>query len=373
MLLADQGAEVIKVELPCGESMRRFGKDNHGVSDTFLSSNRGKRSLSINLKTQKGLEIVKQLAKTSDVFIQNFRPGTIERLGLGENTVRNLKPDIIYVSINGVGESGPYAKLRTYDPVIQALSGMTDIQKDRQSNQPHMVRIVIADKITALTSAQAISTALFCRERNGMGQHVKIAMLDAMVAFLWPEGMSSLSYVGEERDPSVGQLGLDLVYKTADRFITAGAVTDAEWVGLCRALNRTDLIEDDRFCSPGDRTRNVRARREITSKEIRTWPSAALLERLRAHDVPCAPVLTRSELLEDPQILHNKLLVIHDDPLLGLVRQPRPAAQFDQTPVTPTNTAPVLGADNNTLLSELGYGAAEIANFTTNGIIREVS
>jgi len=369
MMLADQGADVIKIEPPQGEQLRRMGISHNGMTTSFLSSNRSKRSLSVDLKSAAGLEVMRRLMKTADVLVQNFRPGTIERMGLGEAEARALKPDIVYVSISGFGERGPYADRRVYDPVIQALSGLADIQADRDSGRPRMVRTIIPDKTTAVTAAQAITAALFARERSGEGQHVRLAMLDTMIAYLWPEGMSALSFVGHEADPARGQMGLDLVYETQDHFITAGAVSDAEWAGMCRALNRPDLAEDERFKTSEARSRHVPERRAVTSEEIRKWPADELLRRFAAEGVPCAPVLNRVELLDNAQVQANEIIEVHDDPILGRVRQPRPAARFDRTPAAIQRMAPFLGADNADILSELGYTEAEIVDLSDQGVL----
>ena len=261
MMLADQGADVIKVEPPGGEYMRKTGVKHKGMPSGFLSCNRNKRSLSVDLKRPGGLEVVKKLVATADVLVQNFRPGAIERMGLGEDVVRSLQPKIIFVSISGFGEAGPYSKQRVYDPIIQAVSGLADIQRDRETGQPRMVRTIIPDKTTSVTAAQAITAALLHRERTGEGQHIRLSMLDTMIAFLWPEGMSGLNFVGNETDPARAQMGLDLVFETRDGHITAAAVADTEWAGLCRALNREELIADPRYKTPADRSRNQTERR----------------------------------------------------------------------------------------------------------------
>ena len=190
MLLADQGAEVIKVEAPGGDYMRRVGVKHRGMSTSFLTCNRGKRSLCLDIKRPAGLDIVKRLASTADVFVQNFRPGAIQRMGLSRETVSDIRPDIIYASISGFGDTGPLSHQRVYDPVIQALSGMADVQMDQHSGLPRMVRTIICDKTSALATAQSITAALFRRERTGKGGHVGVAMLDVMIGFLWPEAMA---------------------------------------------------------------------------------------------------------------------------------------------------------------------------------------
>ena len=369
MLLGDQGADVIKVETPSGELMRKVGRSRNGVTDSFQCSNRSKRSLSVDLKSEQGRSIVKQLLANADVLVQNFRPGTMARLGLDETTVRTLNPGIIYVSINGVGEDGPYARQRIYDPMIQALSGMADIQADNDTGRPRMVRTVLCDQTTALAAAQAVTAALFERANSGKGQHVKLSMLDTMVSFLWPEGMSPLTFVGDEGDPASAQLGGDLVYQTQDGYITAGAVTDAEWSGMCKAIERLDLLADERFKTADGRFSHANVRRAITAEEIKKWTSGVLLERLRDNDVPSAPVLARGDIEQDPQVKHNGVIVIQEDEILGQVRQARPAARFDRTPATPTRMAPRLGADNETILAELGYAATSIEELTRSGIL----
>lgn len=370
MMLADQGADVIKIESPAGDLMRNYGVIHNGMSSSFLSSNRNKRSLALDLKKPEALEIVRRLVATADVLVQNFRPGAIERMGLGEAAVRAIRPDIVFVSISGVGESGPYAHQRVYDPVIQALCGLAEIQADRHSDgRPRMVRTVIPDKTTAVTAAQAITAALFARERTGKGQHVKLAMLDVMVAYLWPEAISSLTFVGKESDPAKGQMGLDMVFKTRDRYITAGAVSDAEWGGMCRALQREELIDDPRFVDVAARTRNIAERRAIIGEELAKWNMAEILARLDRENVPSAPILSRTELLDDPQIALNGTLEIIRDETLGEVRQPRPAARFDVTPATARRMAPFLGEHNTVILEELGYPKSEAGKLASRGVL----
>ncbi|MBV8054706.1 MAG: CoA transferase [Deltaproteobacteria bacterium] len=369
MMLGDQGADVIKVESPADDLMRRFAFGRNGMSASFLSCNRNKRSLAIDMKSAEGLEIVKKLIATADVLMHNFRPGAAERLGVGEEAVRASRPDIIYVSISGFGESGPYANQRAYDPVIQALSGLAEIQRDRDTGRPRMVRTIIADYTTALTAAQAITAALFAKQRTGVGQHVRIAMLDSMIAYLWPEAMPSLTFVGEEQDPSDGEVGPDLIFATQDRYITAGALSDDEWAGMCRALNREDLINDPRFKTARDRAINAVERREIITAELEKWTAQEILARLLANDVPSAPALSRFDLLSDPQVKANQILEIHESSEVGKVRQPRPGARFDRTPSTVRILAPALGSDNQSILRELGYSAKEIERLKLNRVL----
>jgi crotonobetainyl-CoA:carnitine CoA-transferase CaiB-like acyl-CoA transferase len=314
-----------------------------------------------------------ELIATADVLTHNFRPGAAERLGAGEDAVRAIRQDIIYVSISGFGESGPYANQRAYDPIIQALSGLAEIQRDRDTGRPRIVRTIIADYTTALTAAQAITAALFVRQRSGVGQHVRISMLDSMISYLWPEAMPSLTFSGDEQDPSDGELGPDLVFATQDRYITAGALSDDEWAGMCRALKREDLIDDRRFKTVRDRAINAVERRELTAAELEKWAANEILARLQANDVPSAPIVSRFELLSDPQVRENQILEEHQSNDFGKVRQPRPAARFDATPATIRKLAPTLGADNESILKELGYGVEDIERLKLNRILRQTA
>ena len=370
MMLADQGADVIKVEPPDGELMRHFSQRRDGMSGIFLSCNRNKRSLAIDLKTAEGVEIIRKLITTAAVLVHNFRGGVAERLGLGEDAVRALRPDIIYVSITGYGEHGPYSRQRAYDPVIQALSGLAEVQRDGDTGRPRMIRTIVADYTTALTAAQAITAALFSRERTGQGQHVRLAMLDSIISYHWPESMQNLVFVEDERDPSEGEIGPDLVFATQDRYITVSALSDDEWSGLCRALKREDLIDDPRFKTPRARYLNGAERRQITTAELEKWRAEEILPRLLANDVPSAPVLSRVEVLKEPQVRENRIVEERQSELFGKIRMVRPAAQFDRTPAGIRELAPLLGADNAAILSELGYSAADLARLENDRIIR---
>jgi crotonobetainyl-CoA:carnitine CoA-transferase CaiB-like acyl-CoA transferase len=354
MMLADQGADVIKVEPIHGDLVRYMGPNREGLTSGFISANRSKRSLAVDLKSAKGMEVIRSLIRTADVFVQNFRPGAIDRMGLGEEAVRALKEDIVYVSISGFGETGPYAHKRVYDPVIQALSGLADIQKDGESGRPKMIRTIIPDKTTAVTAAQAITAALFARERGRGGQHVKLAMLDTMVAYLWPEGMAGYTFIGKEVKAARAQFAQDLIFQTTDGYITAGAVSDAEWQGMCRALEREEWLADPRFKTANDRIVNVRERLAMTAEVLATRSSEAWLERLDAEGVPCAPVLARQEVFEHEQIRINEMVAEHDHPVAGRIRQPRPAARFDRTPAAMQRHAPTLGEHSDEILAELG-------------------
>ena len=374
MMLGDQGADVIKIEPLSGELMRSVGAPNNGMTTSFLCSNRSKRSLTINLKEIEGIKIIKKLIKNADVIVQNFRPGTMKRMGLSYEEVKKINSNIIYTSISGFGDKGPYSKQRVYDPIIQALSGLADIQRDQETKFPKMVRTIIPDKTTGMAAAQAISSALFYRERYGKGQHIKLAMLDVMIAYLWPEGSSSLSFVGKESDPSSGQMGLDLVFKTNDKkFITAGAVTDKEWLGMCNAFDRKDLLVDPRFNTPRSRFDNKTERRLIVAQEIKKHNANDILQKLATNEVPSAPILNREELLENEQVLQNKIIEFHDSNIFGKIRSPRPAPIYSESPLSGEQLAPLLGENSIEILKELNYSDDEIKKFINKNVISSIS
>lgn len=354
MMLADQGAEVIKVEPIAGEQLRHMAAPHNGVNPVFYSCNRGKKSLAIDLKSKEGKEILIKLIKDSDVLMQNFRPGTTDRMGFGYEDMKKINPNLIYLSISGFGDKGPYAQSRVYDPVIQALSGATDIQADRNTGNPKMFRVVIADKVTSLTAAQAISSALYAREKTSKGQHIKLSMLDSVIAFFWPEGMSGLVFKENEFDVRKLQGSQDLIYEAKDRYITAGAVSDAEWTGMCNALNMQQLINDDRFATSAARVINAEERKKITGKEIKKWQSNDILSRFQEEGVPSAPLLDRMELMNHEQIIENQTILREEYEGFGEIRQARPAAHFENTPSEISRPAPKLGEHGEEILNSLG-------------------
>ena len=370
-ILADQGAEVVKVEPLHGEQMRYLGPSDQGTPPTFFSCNRGKQSIAVDLKSEAGRTILWRLIEQADVLIQNFRPGAMARMGFSDEDIRSKNPCIVYVSISGFGEAGPYADQRVYDPVIQALSCATDIQADRATGRPQMFRIIIADKVTAITAAQAISTALYAREKSGEGQHIRLSMLDAMLSLFWPEAMAGLTFADKEFDVRKYQGAMDLIYETQDRYITAGAISDKEWQGMCRALNREDLIDHPNFSTAQGRFTHNSERKEITAEEIKKWSSEEILARFDQEGVPCAPIIDRSELLAHEQVVANESVerLYFDD--FGEVRQARHPARFDKTPAKVTRPAPRLGEHGREILVALGYDDDAIEALITTGTVLE--
>jgi crotonobetainyl-CoA:carnitine CoA-transferase CaiB-like acyl-CoA transferase len=362
MILADQGADVITVEAPGEGDATRAGADRrNGFSASFLNNNRNKRSIVLDLKTAAGREALLRLAAGADVFVQNFRPGVADRLGVGEEPVRAVSPKIVYVSISGFGEKGPYATKPAYDPVIQGFSGLATVQAGSDQARPRLLRTILPDKLTAITGSQAITAALLARERTGEGQHVRLSMLEAVLAFLWASDMTGQTFVGDEPARQEAASAIDLIYETADGYITAAALTDRQWAGLARALDRPAWLEDERFKTPALRQKNIDARLQLTQDALISRPSKQTLEDLTKAGVPCAPVLTRSEVIRHPQVQQMDIVVETKHPAAGRLRQSRPAARFSRTPAGIRRGAPELGEHTQEVLAELGYSAAEVA------------
>ncbi|MFQ5698451.1 MAG: CaiB/BaiF CoA transferase family protein [Myxococcota bacterium] len=367
-ILADQGADGIKVEPPSGDLTRGLGGAHRGMAPIFATTNRNKRSLALDLKHPEGVAVLERLVERADVFVQNFRPGTAERMGLGETVLRALRPDLIYVSISGFGERGPYAHKRVYDPVIQALSGLASIQGG-SSGRPRMLRLIVPDKLTALTAAQAITAALFARARGGPGQHLRLSMLDAVVAFLWPEGMARHTFIGADVGLSRPREVRDLVFETKDGFMTAGTVALREWQAFCGAVGHEEWTRDARFRSAAGLVKYADTRLEWMAQVLRTRTTAEWLEILDRAQVPCAPILTREQLLEHPQILANELIVESEHPHAGRMRETRPPERFERTPSELRRPAPLLGEHSDEILREAGLADSEITRLRETGAI----
>ncbi len=373
MFLADQGADVLKIEPIGGDITRRSRAmiDKGGeFSALFISSNRGKRSLSIDIKSDAGREVLTKLVAEADVLVQNFRPGTVERLGLGPDELRQRHPRLIYVSISGVGDTGPYVKKRVYDPIIQGLSGFADIQSHPATNRPQMIRTIVCDKTTAVLTAQAVSSALYAREKTGQGDHIQVAMLDTMISYLWPEGMMQYTVIGAEAASADPKDRPDLVFKTSDGYITAGTVSDSEWQGFCRASGDPELAKDPRFATPSARAVNATARINKMAEYIGQHTTAEWLERLDAADVPCAPILRRDEIIDNEQVVARGIIAEFDQPMVGRVRQPKPAARFSVNEAVIGGPAPRVGEHSREVLRELGYDEGAIDRMISDKSVR---
>ncbi|MEE8157642.1 MAG: CoA transferase [Gammaproteobacteria bacterium] len=372
MMLADQGADVIKVEeLAGGDHVRRLGHRSGGIPATFLNNNRNKRSITLDLKSDAGREVLLRLCEDADVLVQNFRAGVVERLGIDEAAVRARSPNIIYVSMNGFGEIGPMCDKPAYDPIIQALTGLASVQGGSDEARPRLVRTILPDKLTGLTAAQAISSALYARAQTGEGQHVKVSMTDSVLAFLWSSDYGSQTFVDRPVSVQKAASFIDLIYATADGYITVAVNSDKEWQALTRALDKPEWLEDPRFLTPTLREANINDRLSLIQEVLETRPTAAWVDRLEAENVPCAQVLHRKDVIHHPQIVASGILVETDHPEAGRLLQTRNAARFDKTPAAIRWGAPRLGAHNDEVLGAAGYTEGEIDALRRQGVIGE--
>jgi len=371
MMLADQGADVIKVEPPgVGDLMRLGPFRRGGLAAFFANANRGKRAITVNLEKDTGREIVRELVKRADVFVQNFRPGAIDRLGLGEPALRAIRPDLIYVSISGFGDTGPYAQRRVYDPIIQALTGNVAIQRHHEIQLPDLVRNVVCDKASAYTAAQAITAALFARERGAGGQHVRIPMLDAALAFFWPDGMMAHTIVGDDVDaPGPTLYEIYRLTETADGYLIYFAASQDEFHGLFRALDHPEWCDDPRFGGYEGRGAHAEELGAVLYEAFRVHETATLIERMIAEQVPVAPVHELEDVLTDPQVAHNEILIEREHPSAGLVRQARPAARFERTLTEPGRLPPLYGEHTDEILAELGHDPDARKRLRAEGVV----
>ena len=327
VVLDDQGADVIKVEPPgWGDGIRGLGAQRNGVSAMFAMINRNKRSVGINLKHSEGAAIARLLAETSDVVIQNYRPGKMAKLGLGYDDLRPLNPELIYASINGMGEVGPYAEQRVYDFVIQGISGVVDAQSE---DKPQTVRTIIYDKVTALIAAQGITAALFARANGAGGQQIRLSMLDAGVYFNWPDLMWNYSFEGDNVSYAGDLADMYAINKTSD-----GAVISHQ-----------------------------------LGADTSQYSTEELVGILAANEIPAARVNTRANVITDPQVIATGVLESFDHPRGGRMRQPRPPVQFEGTPTSHRYTSPAVGEHTVEVLSELGLDIEDMQALARQGVI----
>ena len=356
MMLADYGADVIKIESPGqGDLMRYLGTQKNGLTGLFHLNNRGKRSIGLNVKSKEGLEILTKLIAEADVFVQNYRPGAMDRLGLGYEDVKKFNPGIIYVSISGYGPDGPNSHRRVYDNVIQAASGVASVQSDPGTGKPQMLRNLACDKVTSYTAMQSICAALFARERGtAQGQHIVVAMLDAAVSFLWPDAGMDATVLDDDatRMPTLGANYNVTVLE--DGYCASSAVSDVEFKGLWAALGRPDLADDPRFATAAARSQNagelVKTMKELSSKT----KLADFLRVAEEHDLPASPVNSIADLPNDAQIKNNKIFVERTHPVMGKVREVRPAARFSDTELRVSAPAPMRGEHSDDIVREIG-------------------
>jgi crotonobetainyl-CoA:carnitine CoA-transferase CaiB-like acyl-CoA transferase len=370
-LLCDQGADVIKVERPgLGDLARWVGVAVNGVSALFQSCNRGKRSIALDIATPEGLAIVRELAARSDVVIQNMRPGVADRLGIGWEDLSAGREDLVYISLSGFGQTGPYAQRGAYDTVIQAYAGLGSNQSDPEDGSPVFLRQTAADKITAMYAVQAITAALFARERGMGGQHVELSMADSVVSFLWADAAGNEMMLDSDGSMNSSFVQGSKPFRFIDGFGIATPTSDADFHGMCEALG-VDGHNDPRVATIGERRKHPELSGEIMSKchEVAGhFTCAEISERMQASNVPFALVVAPQDLPNDPHAIAIGLFEEFVHPVAGRVRQPRHPAQFLGTPATLQTVSPMLGQQTDEILTELGR-ADSIEDLRRDGIV----
>ncbi len=373
MFLGDLGAEVIKVEQPgTGDDTRGWGPPfAGGESAYFLCTNRNKKSLTVNLQTPDGIALIKNLAARADVLIENFRPGTMERLGLGDEELRAANAKLIYASLSGFGADGPMAKMPGYDLIVQAWGGLMSITGTDESG-PLKVGVAIIDLVAGLMLGKSIVAALYAREKIGTGQKIDTSLLEAEVAALINAGSNYL--VGGQVPGRWGNGHPTIVpyqsFQTADSFLVLGAASEAIWKRLCPALGRSDLIDDPRFAKNADRVAHRQALIAILSEIFLTRATADWINLLNQAEVPCAPVQTIDQVFTAPQVLHRDMLVEVDHPTAGKVKLAGIPVKFSATPASVRLPPPLLGEHNQEVLSSwLGMASRDINELKNKKVI----
>lgn len=358
-LLGDQGAEVIKVERPgLGDIARWVGVAVNGVSALFQACNRGKRSIAVDLTTPEGAEIVRALAARADVFIQNFRPGALERAGLGYDELRRGHEDLIYVSLSGFGDIGPYATRGAYDTVIQAYAGLATNQADPDVGDPVFLRQTAADKITGLYAVQAITAALLARERGAGGQHLKLSMTDAVVSFLWADSAGNELLLDSDHSMSSSFTQGSRPFRFLDGWGIATPTSDADFHGMCEALG-VEGHDDPRVATIAERRRHPEQTAEILRAchaATTTMTCAEASARMEERRVPFGLVVAARDMHNDPHAIAMGLFEESEHPVAGRLRQPRHPARFGGTPAELGGPAPMLGEHTAEILEELDMG-----------------
>lgn len=375
MLLGDMGADVIKIEEPGkGDLARDLGNQFvNGESVQFMSQNRNKRSLRLDLKSPEGKAVFLRLAKSADVIVENFRPGTVARLGIGYEDVRAVNPRIIYASASAFGQSGPYAAWPANDPIVQAVAGLMDMTGEAEG-LPVRLGAPLPDFGAAAMLALGISTALLHRERTGVGQAIDTSLLGAALFSTIPRDGETIR---SGKSPSrLGSGHPTMVpyrnYEGSDgKFFFAACFTEKFWANLCRVLSRPDLLDDERFSDNTQRTANRHLLDAILEDEFVKHPAAHWVQTLSNADVPCAAVQDyHTALTSDPQIKHTGALLQLDHPVAGALTNLANPINFKATPVSVQRPPPVLGQHSEEVLREFGFTPAEIDMLLKEGTVR---
>ena len=356
-ILSDQGADVIKVETPgIGDIGRWVGVAFGGVSAMAQMANRGKRSIALNLQTDEGRAILLDLAKQADVFAQNFRPGVMEKLGVGYEDVKAVNPDVVYLSISGFGAEGPYASKSAYDPAVQAYGGLAASQAGADG-QPQLIRHTAADKITSLTASQAVTAALYARDAKGLGgQHLEVSMLESVVQFVWADAAGNEVLLDADGSQPSSFSRDQKLWKTKDGWIIAAPVSDKDVEGICKGVG-VEGWDDERVSTILARRANPEVFQDLLRRvlaKVETLTTAEALGGMEREGAPCGAVLAPADLASDPQVQALGMLEESVHPVAGPMCQPRPAPRFGATPARTGGPAPTLGQHTDEILGEIG-------------------
>ncbi|MCH7544729.1 MAG: CoA transferase [Proteobacteria bacterium] len=373
MLLADLGAEVIKVErIPGGDDSRRFATvDIAGESPTFMMMNRNKRGIAVDLKTGGGKEVLRRLLKTADVVIENYRRGTMERFGLGYDSLKEANPRLVYCEISGFGRTGPYADRGGFDLIAQGMSGLMSFTGEGPDRPPVKAGAPITDITAGILAALGIVAALLERQHSGLGQRVDTSLFEAGITHtFWQSALALASGV------SPGALGTGSpvaapyqAFPTADGWITVGGANQANWLKLLGVLEAPELGDDPRFGENPDRMENVAALEAVLNELFRKRTSAEWLDKLEAAGVPAGPVMSVGEMHQDPQTLARNMVLEVDHPRAGKVKTLGPPVKLSRTPASVRRPAPLFGQHTAEVLAEYGYSSEEIDKLAAAGAV----
>ncbi|MCA9997680.1 MAG: CoA transferase [Anaerolineales bacterium] len=372
MMLADYGADVLKIEQPgSGDGTRQWGPPWVGDQAAyFLSANRNKKSMTLDLKTGEGLAILKKLAAEADVLIENFKVDTMQRMGLDYETLSQINPGLIYCSITGYGQNGPYRERPGFDFLIQAQGGVMSITGPADG-EPYKVGVAVVDVTTGLFACNAILVALHHRSQTGRGQYIDVALLDSQVA--WLINVAHNYFATGKTPQRYGNAHASIVpyetFPTADGHIAVGIGSDEQYRRLCRAIGRPDLADDPQYASNADRvTRRVALIGEM-QKTFREEETAVWHDRILAAKIPVSPINDIPTILNDPQIAARQMVQEVEHPTAGPIKLLGPVAKLSETPATIRTAPPVLGADTDEILARLGYDVDAIAQLRANGVV----
>ena len=356
-LMADQGADVVKIERPgIGDIARWVGVAVNGMSSLYLVCNRGKRSVALDITKPEGADIARRLAAEADVVIQNFRPGVMDRLGLGYDDVRALNPEIVYASLSGFGSEGPYRDRSAYDTVIQAYAGFASNQADPDDGVPVFLRQTAADKVTSLFASQAIAAALFARARGKGGQHVEVSMTDAVTSFLWADSAANEVLLESDHSQHSSFVAGFRPFRFTDGWGIVTPTSDHDFAGMCRAFDVPGW-DDPRVATIAQRIQHrdvLEPIMDMCYAKAANMTMAEVKERWEAERVPFAMILSPEELTRDEHAVAIGLFEEADHHVVGRTRMPRHPILFGGTPAKLGGGSPALGEHTDEVLTELG-------------------